>query len=184
MRSRFIALGMVLFLFTGALFAQSDRASITGSAKDPTGAMVSGAQVTAINVETNLRTSSTTNELGFYTISNLPIGHYTLTFSRQGFKNYEQKGLVLSVRQIAQIDAVLQVGATAETVEVTADASVLQTQTAAVSTNLTNEVVSALPLNVYGGRSLSSFMSATCRASKAATTTRTLPAASARPRRS
>src|SRR5882762_11268293 len=158
MLSRVMALGMALFLFTGALFAQSDRASITGSVKDPSGAVVPGVQATAINVGTNLRTSSTTNELGFYTITNLPIGHYTLTFSRQGFRNYEQKGLLLNVRQVAQIDAVLPIGTTAETIEVTADATLLQTQTAAVSTNLTNDVVSALPLNVYGGRSLSSFM--------------------------
>jgi hypothetical protein len=62
------------------------------------------------------------------------------------------------VRQVAEINATLPIGATAETIEVTANASALQTQTARVSTNLTNDVVSTLPLNVYGGRSLSTFM--------------------------
>jgi hypothetical protein len=158
MHSRLIALGMALFLLTGVLVAQSDRASITGTVRDPSGAVVPAVQVTAVNVGTSLRNTATTNELGFYTITNLPIGQYTLTFSREGFRKYEQKGIVLNVRQVAEINATLPIGATAETVEVTANAGVLQTQTATVSTNLTNDVVSTLPLNVYGGRSLSTFM--------------------------
>jgi hypothetical protein len=158
MHSRLIALAIALLLFSGALFGQSDRASITGTVKDASGAVVPGVEVTAVYIGTNLSTSSTTNELGFYTISNLAIGEYTLTFRREGFRKYEQKGIVLNVRQVADIDAVLSTGATAETVEVTANASLLQTQTSAVSSNLTNDVVSTLPLNVYGGRSLSTFM--------------------------
>jgi hypothetical protein len=158
MHSRLIALAIALLLFSGALFGQSDRASITGTVKDASGAVVPGVEVTAVNLGTNLTTSGITNELGFYTISNLAIGEYTLTFRREGFRRYDQKGIVLNVRQVADIDAVLTVGATAETVEVTANASLLQTQTSAVSSNLTNDVVSTLPLNVYGGRSLSTFM--------------------------
>jgi hypothetical protein len=158
MHRRLIALVSMLFVLCGVLVGQSDRASITGTVRDPSGAVVPAAQVTAINVGTSLRTTATTNELGFYTITNLPIGQYTLTFSREGFRRYEQKGIVLSVRQVAQIDATLPIGATAETIEVTANATVLQTQTATVSSNLTNDVVSTLPLNVYGGRSLSTFM--------------------------
>ena len=158
MRSRLIVLGWALFLLTGVLVAQSDRASITGTVRDPSGAVVPAVQVTAVNVGTSLRNTATTNDLGFYTITNLAIGQYTLTFSRDGFRKYDQKGIVLNVRQVAQIDATLPIGATAETIEVTANASALQTQTATVSTNLTNDVVSTLPLNVYGGRSLSTFM--------------------------
>lgn len=158
MHSRLIALSMALFLFTGVLVAQSDRASITGTVHDPSGAVVPAVQVTAVNVGTSLRNTATTNELGFYTITNLPIGQYSLTFSREGFRKYEQKGIVLNVRQVAEINATLPIGATAETIEVTANASALQTQTATVSTNLTNDVVSTLPLNIYGGRSLSTFM--------------------------
>ncbi len=158
MNSRLIALTMALFLFTGVLVAQSDRASITGTARDPSGAVVPAVEVTAINVGTSLRTTATTNDLGFYTITNLPIGQYVLTFSREGFRKYEQKGIVLNVRQVAEINATLPIGANAETVEATANAGVLQSQTATVSTNLTNDVVSSLPLNIYGGRSLSTFM--------------------------
>jgi len=158
MHSRVIAIAMALLLFTGVVVAQSDRASITGTVIDPSGAVVPGVEVTAVNVGTNLRTTALSNDLGFYTITNLAIGQYTLTFRREGFRRFEQKGIVLNVRQVAQIDATLPIGTTAETVEVNANATVLQTQTATVSTNLTNDVVSTLPLNVYGGRSLSTFM--------------------------
>jgi hypothetical protein len=148
----------MLFLLLGAAFAQSDRASVTGTVRDTSGAVVPGVQVIAISVGTGLRTTVTTNELGFYTITNLAIGQYTLTFRHEGFRQYEQKGITLNVRQVAEIDATLPIGATAEMVEVTANAGLLETQTASVSTNLTNDVVSTLPLNVYGGRSLSTFM--------------------------
>jgi hypothetical protein len=146
-------------LLLGTLaFAQSDRASVTGIVHDTSGAVVEGVQVTALNLGTGLRTTAETNELGFYTITNLAIGQYMLIFRHEGFRQFEQKGITLNVHQTAEINATLPVGATAETVEVTANAGLLETQTASVSTNLTNDVVSTLPLNVYGGRSLSTFM--------------------------
>jgi len=157
MRTRVIVISL-LFLLVGSAFAQSDRASVTGTVRDTSGAIVQGVQVTAINVGTGQRTTATTNELGFYTITNLVIGQYTLSFRHEGFRQFEQKGITLNVHQTAEIDVTLPVGATAETVEVTANAGLLETQSASVSTNLTNEVVSTLPLNVYGGRSLSTFM--------------------------
>jgi len=107
MHSRLIVLGMALFLLTGVLVAQSDRASITGTVRDPSGAVVPAVQVTAVNVGTSLRNTATTNDLGFYTLTNLAIGQYTLTFSRDGFRKYEQKGILLNVRQVAQIDGLL-----------------------------------------------------------------------------
>ncbi len=157
MKSRLFALGLTLFL-TAGLAAQSDRASITGTVKDATGAVIPEVEVTATNVATNVQSSATTNNLGLYSILNLPIGQYTLKFSRTGFKTYERKGLTLLVSHIAEIDATLDVGAVAETVIVTEDAPVLQTQTAALTTNMRSAVVSELPLNVQGGRNLSSFM--------------------------
>lgn len=73
MRSRILVLS-VLFLLLGAAFAQSDRASVTGTVRDISGAVVQGVQVTGLNVGTGLRTTVNTNELGFYTITNLVIG--------------------------------------------------------------------------------------------------------------
>jgi hypothetical protein len=158
MKSRVVVLCLGLLLATGLSLAQSDRATITGTVSDASGAVIAGVQVIATNAGTNVQTSSTTNNLGLYTLLNLPIGHYTLTLSKDGFKKYEQKGIVLGVSQVAEIDAVLQIGTANETVTVTENASLLQTQTSAVGTNLTNDVVSTLPLNIYGGRQLSAFI--------------------------
>jgi hypothetical protein len=154
---RILLLGLIVTLATFA-FAQSDRASITGTVTDQTGAVIAGVEVTATNVATNIANSVTTNGQGLYTILNLPIGQYTLTFTKNGFTKFERKGITLLVSQIAGIDAKLTVGAASETVSVVENTSVLQTETAAISTNLTNNVVSELPLNVQGGRNLSNFM--------------------------
>ena len=88
MRFRLIALGMALLLFSGVLFGQSDRASITGEVKDPSGALVAGVEVNAINVGTNISTTALSNDLGLYTITNLPIGQYTLVFKHEGFRGH------------------------------------------------------------------------------------------------
>ncbi len=153
-----ILLSLMLTLASGSLWAQSDRATITGRVTDSTGAVIPNVHVTATQSATNAQTSVTTNNHGLYTVLNLPIGEYTLTFTSDGFQKFERKGLVLSVSQVAEVDAVLQVGAASQVVTVTENASVLQTQSASISTNLSNNIVNDLPLNVYGGRNLSSFM--------------------------
>jgi hypothetical protein len=158
MNSKFISLSLVLFLLLGAALAQSDRASITGTVKDSSGAVVSGVTVTVTNDGTNLLSSATTNSLGIYSILNLPIGQYTIKFTKSGFAVNERNGIVLQVSQRAEIDSVLKVGAASEVVMVTEDAPVLQTQSASLTTNLTNSVVTELPLNVQGGRNITAFL--------------------------
>lgn len=158
MTSKFITLCLVVFLVLGSALAQSDRASITGTVKDSSGAVVPGATVTATNDATNVQSSATTNSLGLYSILNLPIGRYTIRFTHAGFAALERKGVALQVSQVAEIDSVLKVGGSSEVLTVTEDAPVLQTQTASLTTNLTNNVVSGLPLNVQGGRNITAFM--------------------------
>jgi hypothetical protein len=139
-------------------YAQSDRASITGTVTDGTGAVVPGVKVTATNVGTNSVFEAQSNELGFYTILNLPIGGYNVTFSRDGFKTFQRTGLTLAISQVAQINVALEVGSQAETVLVNEQAPLLQASDASLTTNLTNGVVTDLPLSISGGRSLSTFM--------------------------
>lgn len=158
MKFRIVALLLMVLVVAGMLLAQSDRASITGTVKDPSGAVIPGATVTVINVETNLETSATTNSLGGYSILNLQIGEYKLLASKDGFGKYQRSGINLAISQVAEINVQLSVGAAAETVTVTEDAALLQTQTASISTNLRNEAINELPLNVDGGRNLSNFM--------------------------
>jgi len=120
---------------------------------------------------------ATTDSAGEYRAGNLPIGNYTVSFSKTGFKTMERKGLTLMISQVAEIDATLQIGGTTETIEVTSATPILQTEDSTLSANLNNEAVSELPLNVQGSRNLSNFMFAYLRALKAATTARTSTAA-------
>ncbi|HVJ04702.1 MAG TPA: TonB-dependent receptor [Candidatus Saccharimonadales bacterium] len=153
-----IACLLMVTLFGLALYAQSDRATITGLIKDPSGAVVPGVSVTVKNAGTNDVQTVISNESGFYSVRNLPIGNYSVTFNKSGFKAYERKGLTLGISQIANIDIALQVGTQTETVEVTSEVSMVQTETAALTTNLNNQSVNDLPLSVAGGRALSTFM--------------------------
>ncbi len=150
---------LLLFVLSGLpVLAQSDRAAVTGTVHDPSGAVVPEVAVTATNVDTGTQSKSATNELGLYSIRNLPIGSYKVSFCKTGFKTFERGGLVLLVSQVAEVDVTLQVGTTSEEVVVTASSPILQTQTSGISTNLTNDAVTDLPLTVDGGRSLSAFM--------------------------
>ena len=157
-RVQALACLLVVLLCAGTLFAQSDLATITGTVKDASSAVLPGVDVRIINTGTNLTLTTKTDNMGYYRIGNLPIGDYKVTFSRDGFKSFERKGLTLLTSQVAEINATLQVGATTQVVEVTAETPVLQTEDAAVSTNLTNQAISELPLNSQGSRNLSKFM--------------------------
>jgi hypothetical protein len=153
-----LTLFSVLLLTAGEMLAQSDRASITGTIKDSSDAVVRDAQVTVTNAEDSIQASADTNAMGVYTVLNLPIGRYTLECSKQGFKKYERSDVNLTISQVAEIDVVLIIGPSTDTVTVTKDAPLLQTQTSSISTNLGNAAITDLPLNVQGGRDLAAFM--------------------------
>ncbi|HNY40298.1 MAG TPA: carboxypeptidase-like regulatory domain-containing protein, partial [Bryobacteraceae bacterium] len=73
-----------------AAFAQSDNSSISGIVKDPSGAVVTGANITVTNEGTGFERKTTTNESGFYTITNIQPGFYKLSVEATGFKKYEK----------------------------------------------------------------------------------------------
>lgn len=153
-----LAAFLVLLVAAGEVLAQSDRATISGTVKDISGAVVVGAQVTATHLTTNAQYLAATNTVGAYTLLNLPIGPYSLACSRPGFADYQRSGITLAISQVAQVDIVVRIGATSQTATVNGDASPLQTQTSSISTDLNNAAVTELPLNVQGGRNLAAFM--------------------------
>ncbi|HYB76580.1 MAG TPA: TonB-dependent receptor [Candidatus Bathyarchaeia archaeon] len=112
--------GFVLLL-CGQLFG-GVTASISGTVKDPSGAAISGATVTATNVGTGIAQSEKTNPQGYYSFLTLPLGRYTLDIQQPGFKAYRQTDITLDVNSALTIDATLQVGQASEKVEVAADA--------------------------------------------------------------
>ena len=130
--------------------AQTDRGTITGTIADPTGAVVANASIEAKNVATDQVYSATSTQTGNYTLPQLPAGSYELTVNVQGFKKYVRQGLALAPTQTMRIDVSLEVGSSAEAVTVTAEASLLKTESGDVSHTVTGDRINNLPLLSIG----------------------------------
>ena len=133
-------------LLCAAAFAQGTTATISGNVADGSGSAVAGAIVKATNLNTNVSREQPTQPDGTYALLFLPIGTYRVEISATGFKKFEQIGIVLEVNRNARVDAVLQVGSVNETVEVTADAALVETANPALGQTVTNKDIDTLPL--------------------------------------
>ncbi len=134
-----------LFCAAGLLIAQQDITSVTGTVNDPTGAAVPGATVQVVNLATGLKINVNTNDRGQYTVPSLPAGQYRLSVTKAGFKTETVENVALIVGVPGTVNVKLEVGQTTETVEVTAGAEIVQTQTADVSSNMTGRQLTDLP---------------------------------------
>ena len=137
----------LLAWIVAAASAQDFRATIAGHVIDPAGLSVPGALVRAVNTANQATTTAQTNESGAYTIPFLRPGEYTLTVSAGGFKEYVRRGIILEVGKTAGIDIKLEIGAAAESVSVTAESAMLETQTASRGGVVNQLQVSEIPLN-------------------------------------
>src|SRR6266550_2729378 len=131
----------------GILRAQSDLGRISGFAKDPSGATVPNAKVTVRSNNGGVERQAATNESGYYVITNVPPGLYTLTVEASGFQKFESKDNKLDPAADLVIDASLTVGVASQTVEVSAAAVTLQTESATVQKLVTREQIDSLELN-------------------------------------
>jgi Carboxypeptidase regulatory-like domain/TonB dependent receptor len=152
------ALLLVFFFNAWKVLAQSDRATMSGTVKDVSGALVAGAQVVLTNVNNNFQSSTATNATGRFALLNLAIGKYTIICFKNGFEKFQHSDLDLAISQAIDLDIVLTVGSNSETLTVAGEPPQLQTLTSSISTNLGNTAVTELPLNVQGGRNLAAFM--------------------------
>src|SRR6266853_1403924 len=144
-RTQLFVLGCVL-LANQAAFAQT-FAALSGDTRDASGAVVTGATVTAVNVGTNAARSVTTNEAGDYSFPSLPPGTYTVKVEKAGFKTVIRNQIELQVQQSARVDFEMQVGQVSESIEVRASATLLATEDATVGTVIENKRIVELPLN-------------------------------------
>jgi hypothetical protein len=126
--------------------AQSTTGTIAGSVTDSSGSPVAGEKVTATNVETNVTRGTNTSQDGSYSLPFIPIGTYRINIDVTGFKKFEQTGVVLDVNRNPKVDAVLQVGAVTETVEVKADAPMVETTVPALGQTINSQDIEELPL--------------------------------------
>jgi hypothetical protein len=127
--------------------AQTTSATLTGTITDPSGAAIPAAHLVVHNIGTGADRMIDSNGSGEYTLTSLPPGEYTLNVTRDGFSSYQQKGIVLTVSEQATANVVLPVGATTNTITVTANASVIDTTTAEISNIVNEHAISQLPLN-------------------------------------
>jgi hypothetical protein len=144
---RKLQLLFILVLLCSVLPAQEFRATISGHVLDSTGAGVPNTKIQATNVETNEVTGATSDASGAYTILYLRPGNYKLTATAQGFKQFIRENLVLETARQAGIDIKLEVGALTESVEVTAEAVLLETTSATRSGIVNEQQVADMPLN-------------------------------------
>ncbi len=146
-KTRVVLACFLCTLFAGAVMAQSDVGSIGGFVRDPSGAVVPKAKVVVKNEGTREEHSTSTNDSGYYTVTNLPPSLYTVTVEGAGFKKFESTHNKLDPNSALSLDASLTVGAATETVEVSATAAVLQTESAAVEDQVTGQQVNMQELN-------------------------------------
>src|SRR5581483_10685545 len=129
-----------------AAFAQSDRGTITGTISDPAGAVIANAMVEARNVDTGTVYQGGSSGTGNYTLAQMPTGTYELTVVVPGFKKFLRPGIIVPVAQVVRVDAVLEVGASTESVTVEAAAPLLKTESGELSTNVSTDTLNALPI--------------------------------------
>jgi Carboxypeptidase regulatory-like domain/TonB dependent receptor len=141
------ALATLVLLFAGAAFAQTESARISGRVTDLTGDVISGAQCTITNIETDVSTATSTNEDGIYVIPDLRPANYRLTIQKEGFRTVIQPNLQLYVQDAVNENFTLAIGPASESVTVLGNSFELQTDSAAVSTVVDQQFVSNMPLN-------------------------------------
>ncbi len=140
-------LSLLLFVLSFAVWAQEFRGTISGHVFDSSGAGVPNATIQAINVATNETTTATSTAAGTYTVPLLRPGQYKITVTAQGFKQFVRENLVVEVGRILGVDITLEVGQVNESVTVSAEAALLETQTASRGGVVNTTQVAELPLN-------------------------------------
>ena len=134
-----------LLAFVAAL-AQINTSNLDGNVKDQQGSLVPNAEVTVINTQTQQVFRSLTDNQGHWVIPSLPTAFYSVMVSARGFKKTTAPDVRLDAGIPATVNVALEVGAVTETVEVVGGAEVLQTSSAAVSSDLTGRQVHDLPI--------------------------------------
>ena len=134
-----------LLLFGSLGLAQSALGSIAVAVTDPQGASVAGAKVTVTGADTNVKRSGTTGPEGTFTFANLEPGNYVVRAEAAGFKVLKSSVIVLTAAQSSRLEAQLQIGASSQTVEVTATPPTMNTENAEISSLQTGKEILAAP---------------------------------------
>lgn len=149
-RFRIFSLFACLLVTAPAGLGQTALATVTGTITDATGAVIANAPVELRNLQNGQIYTASSSSTGNYTVSQLPVGDYDLTIAVSGFKTYAHRNFRLAAGQIMREDVTMEVGQTTESVTVTAEASLLKTESTEISQNVTLSQLNNLPLLVVG----------------------------------
>src|SRR6185369_10125748 len=138
---------LALFFFSWNVWGQVNTATLVGTVRDASGAVVTGAAVTVKSEETAQERSATTDVTGNYTIPNLQVGHYVVSASLAGFKTSTTRNLELQVAQRATVNFVLEVGDSTQSITLVEQAPLMNTESAVVSQVVDTKAVESMPLN-------------------------------------
>jgi hypothetical protein len=163
-------LAVCMFFFLPAVALAQVNASLVGTVKDASGAVVPGANVTVKNLETSETRVVTTDATGYYRVLSLPVGRYEVDAEETGFKRGVRAGINLVVGQEAVVNISLEVGEVQQEVTVSAEAPIVNTTTAPTSGLVEEQQVKDLPLN---GRSFDNLITLNPGATSTATSMRT-----------
>ena len=144
-----------LALSAVTLHAQTITATLTGTVRDPQGAGVPSASITAVSVETGQQRIAAADREGRYSLQFLPPGAYNLTVAARGFATLSRTGVRLEVAQVAELDLTLPLETAQQTVEVHEEAPMLVTETSSLDSTVENKLITELP---SGERSTLSFI--------------------------
>src|SRR5580693_4847758 len=142
-----ICICLAAMLMGSPLSAQSTFGSISGSVADASGSAVPDAQVTLTSAATSAKQNYTTGGDGLYSFVNLNPGEYRLDVEKAGFKHYKRESVVVQVQQAVRIDAVMEVGAVSQTVEVTAETPLLTPTDTSLGQVIDQRATNEIPLN-------------------------------------
>src|SRR3954469_1980104 len=151
----------VLLLFAPLTLSFAQTATINGIVTDTTDAVIVGARLEVQNLETGLRRDAMTNDAGSFSFNLLPVGRYRIAASHPGFGASERPEIKLDVDQVARIDFKLKPGAVSESVQVSATATLLDSETSTVGQVISNKNIVELTLNGRNYLSLASLTAGT-----------------------
>src|SRR5262245_32473365 len=140
-------LSLALFVFGSVLHAQSTRVELSGAIKDPSDLPVAGATVQIRNTDTSATADTTSDSSGIYRFAALTPGNYEVTVRKEGFSLLKRSGLTFRVGEQISLDLPLKVGDVSQSVEVTAEAPLLQSARGTVSFTANEEQIATLPLD-------------------------------------
>jgi hypothetical protein len=134
-------------LFTFQSASASVTGSISGIVTDESGAVIAGAEITARGLETGIERSVHTDEKGFYSFLALPVGTYTVSVRKTGFKEFQQTGIAINANSAVRVDARLQVGGVHEEVTISSSAVRVETTNTQMGEVIGSTKMESLPLN-------------------------------------